>query len=135
MSFINQIIKNGVTYDIQDRNAISNPSQKTSGQVLTFDGTDWTAVTPATPSTTTQHSFTLSEASFTNNVATVPITGITVDTMGVLGIANTATAEQYELAGKSQLRCTGQQQGSITIIRSDASWNTGTVPMVLTIFE
>lgn len=40
---INEIKKGTTVYDIQDKNAIVNPSSKTSGQILAYNGTAWVA--------------------------------------------------------------------------------------------
>ena len=42
-SVINEIKKGTIVYDIQDKNAIVNPSSKTSGQILAYNGTAWVA--------------------------------------------------------------------------------------------
>ena len=42
-SVINEIKKGTTVYDIQDKNAIVNPSSKTSGQILAYNGTAWVA--------------------------------------------------------------------------------------------
>ena len=46
---------------------------------------------------------------------TVEVPGITKETMGVVGIADEATDEQYTVATEAQLRKTGQDTNSLTI--------------------
>ena len=110
---------------------IEDPSLKTNGQVLTWDGSSWVASDPSGASS--QVTFTLEESSFTNNVATIPVTGLTATSNGYLGVANSATQQQLTLATSSQLRITGQEAGVLTISRKDASWGANTVPLVLTL--
>lgn len=43
MSVINEIKKGTTVYDIQDKNAIQNPSSKSQGQILAYDGSAWIA--------------------------------------------------------------------------------------------
>lgn len=110
---------------------IENPNSKTSGQVLTWNGSAWVASDPTGASS--QIAFTLQESSFDNNVATIPVTGLTAESNGYLGVANSATQEQLNLAVASQLRITGQQAGVLTLSRGEVSWGTLTVPLVLTL--
>lgn len=43
------------------------------------------------------------------------LTGLTSDSMGTVGISQTATQEQYQAAAKAQLRCTAQGNGTLTM--------------------
>ena len=119
------VARQGLTSKIED------PNSKTSGQVLTWNGSTWVASDPTGASS--QITFTLQESSFDNNVATIPVTGLTAESNGYLGVANSATQEQLNLAVTSQLRITGQQAGVLTLSRGEVSWGALTVPLVLTL--
>ena len=45
----------------------------------------------------------------------VAVAGITEDTFGIVGVADSATTEEYTAATKAQLRKTGQKKGVLTI--------------------
>ena len=74
-------------------------------------GTDYAA--PAADTTATlSTTWTGSAAPYTQAVA---ISGMTADAKIEVGLASTATAEQYAAAAGAQLMCTAQAAGSITM--------------------
>ena len=74
-------------------------------------GTDYAA--PAADTTATlSTTWTGSAAPYTQAVA---ISGMTADAKIEVGLASTATAEQYAAAAAAQLMCTAQAAGSITM--------------------
>lgn len=74
-------------------------------------GTDY--ATPAADTTATlSTTWTGSAAPYTQAVA---ISGMTADAKIEVGLASTATAEQYAAAAAAQLMCTAQAAGSITM--------------------
>lgn len=119
-------------YNIKDataRNGLANkiddPSTKSSGQVLTYNGTAWEAETPGTP---TLYSATFSSASWTTSngysTQTQTVTGlkasysvppqIDVVMSGTDAAADSATAEAFALVLKADTAA-----NSITVLASD----------------
>ena len=83
----------------------------------------------------TSASATLAAASWSNGAQTVSVTGVTANSNGVIGLAETATSAQYNAALEAGLMLTAQGSGTITVsVMGDAS-PTVDIPVVILLFD
>ena len=85
----------------------------------------------------TEITFNLTSGGWSGSAApytqTVTATGLTASSKGVVGIASSATQEQYLAAGKANLRCTTQAANSITMTAYGTK-PTVNIPCVVTVW-
>lgn len=110
--YVNQIPIGISEIDVNTDTSITGLLKGASGKVAqAVAGTDYAA--PAADTTATlSTTWTGSAAPYTQAVA---ISGMTADAKIEVGLASTATAEQYAAAAAAQLMCTAQTAGSITM--------------------